>query len=125
MNKKQDFYCENCFKNEDIKQFIRKNGEPLKKEFKCSYCWNENYVCESDIFYCIQEYIDNECMVKKRKKAGSQEEFEDYLEDYLDECEKECQEKYEEKCKQENIEPIYIIDQKKLANKLKSSVKSI
>jgi len=125
MNKKQDFYCENCFENENIKQFIRKYGEPLKKEFECSYCRNENYICESDIFDCIQEYIDNECMVKKRKKAGSQEEFEDYLEDYLDECEKECQEKYEEKCKQENIEPIYIIDQKTFIQKLRKVIENL
>ncbi len=52
----KNYFCINCFENENIRKLIREYGKEIKLKYNCNFCQFET--CnEFDIEDCIQEYI--------------------------------------------------------------------
>ena len=120
MKKTKNYFCENCFENENIKQYIRENGKETKKEFHCSFCYYENEIDEFEVENCIEEYI-NESILEIEKNT-TKEDFEENEDKYYEKCEIECREKYQKICEDRHSESIFIIEPEKLVLKLKKVV---
>jgi len=37
MDKKKEYFCEKCFENVNIKQFIRENGKEIQTQYECTF----------------------------------------------------------------------------------------
>ena len=113
-------FCENCFDDENIKQFIRENGFKIETEFFCKNCGFETEVCEIDIDNCVQEYVDD--CINKIQNEVSDMDFENNEDKYYEQCEIKCNDEYLKVCKNKYIKPTYIIEQQKLILKLKEVI---
>ena len=87
----KEYFCINCFENENIKKFIKDTGEKIKIQYECDFC-NFESCDEYDIEECIQEHIDN-CMQKVQERE-TKEDYENYEEAYELRCREECNQKY-------------------------------
>ncbi len=88
----KDYFCEYCFEDENIKQYIRDYGEIKQEKFDCSFCYFETEIDEWDTDECIDEYIQL-CMENHERELTT-EEFEDREIELDDQCNKQCKEKY-------------------------------
>ncbi len=112
-----EYFCEHCFEDENIKQYIRDNGKPTKEVFDCSFCTFET---EVDIDECIDEYIQK-CMEIQEEKLTKQD-FEDRKIELYIQCRKKCKEKYKKICEDKYIETTYIIKKERLIQKFKEVI---
>ncbi len=116
----KDYFCENCFEDKDIKQYIRDYGKSTEKKFDCSFCTFETEIYDGDIDECIDEY-SQKCM-KVYEKELAEKEFEDREIELDEQCRKECKEKYQTICEDKFIEPTYIIEEEKLIQKFREVI---
>jgi len=116
----KDYFCEHCFEDENIKNYIRDNGEIKKEKFDCSFCYYESEVDDFNVDECIDEYVQ-ECM-ETHEKELTESEFEDRELKLDEQCRKECKEKYQTICEDKFIEPTYIIEEEKLIQKFREVI---
>ena len=116
----KDYFCEHCFEDKNIKQYIRDYGDKIEKKLDCSFCTFETEIDEWHTDECIDEYIQK-CMETHEKELTTQE-FEDREIELDEQCIKECKEKYQIICKDKFIKPTFVIEEEKLIQKLKKVV---
>jgi hypothetical protein len=116
----KNYFCEHCFENENIKQYIRDYGEKIEKKLDCSFCTFETEIYDEYIYECIDEYIQK-CMNSHEEKL-TEKEFEDREIALDEECIKECKEKYQTICEDKVIEPTYIIKEEILIQKFREVI---
>ena len=123
ITKNKKYFCINCFKDENIKNFVKSDGELVKnKIFKCQVCPFEN--CNDiDIEDCIQEYID-ECIEKTQERV-SDEDYEENEENYELKCKEDCQKKYKQSCIDKLTIETYIIEQDILIKKIQEVIEKL
>ena len=119
----EKYFCINCFENENIKEFVKKEGKYIKTEvFKCNLCKFET--CnEYEIEDCIQEHIDS--CIEKIQEDVSDEEYENNEALYEEKCKKECQKKYRQSCVEKIASETYIIKQDILIDKIKKTIENL
>lgn len=118
----KNYFCINCFENENIRKLIREYGKEIKLKYNCSFCQFET--CnEFDIEDCIQEYID--ACISKIQESIDSKDYEENEDIYISKCEKECKEKYKHTCIDKLVEKIYIIEKNILIQKLKKVIENL
>ena len=115
----KEYFCINCFENENIKKFIKDTGEKIKIQYECDFC-NFESCDEYDIEECIQEHIDN-CMQKVQERE-TKEDYENYEEAYELRCREECNQKYRKSCVDKLAVETYVVKQDILLEKLKKVI---
>ncbi|MFK5974970.1 MAG: RES family NAD+ phosphorylase [Sulfurovum sp.] len=116
----KDYFCEHCFEDENIKQYIRDYGEKIEKKLDCSFCTFETEIDEWDTDECIDEYIQK-CMETYEKELTT-EEFEDSEIELNEQCIKECKVKYQKICEDKFIKPVSIIKQEIFIQKIREVI---
>lgn len=125
INKKLDpkkYFCINCFEDENIKKFIRKNGKEIKIQYECGFCQFET--CNKfNIEECIQEHIDD--CIQKIQENTTDEDYENNEGIYISKCEEESMQNYKQSCIDKLAIETYIIEQDILINKLKKVIENL
>ncbi len=119
----KDYFCENCFRDRNIRKYIRKHGKQIQKKFECHFCSFESEIYEQNVDECIDEHIQ-ECITLK-KQSLTQKKFEDKELELYDQCAKECKVKYQKICEEKFSEPIYVIKQEEFIQKLREVISKL
>lgn len=114
------YFCEHCFEDEHIKQYIKEHGEKKQEKFNCCFCYHKSEIDELDVDECMDEYIQK-CM-QTHEKELTKSEFEDRETELYEQCTKECKEKYQKICEDKFIEPTYIIEEETFIQKFREII---
>lgn len=123
MREDEKYFCINCFEDENIKDFIKREGTLIKGEFfKCDFCQYQTYD-ECDLKDCVQEHIDN--CIKKIQENTTDEDYENNEDIYESQCRNECEGKDTQKCIDKLAVETFIIKKDILIKKLKKVIENL
>lgn len=119
----KDYFCINCFADENIRNIIKSNGRLVKNQiYKCESC--EFETCnEYEVQECIQEHID--ICVQRIQESVTEEDYENNEDIYISKCEEECKQKYQQTCIDKLAEDTYIIEKDVLVSKIKEVIEKL
>lgn len=123
MREDEKYFCINCFEDENIRDFIKREGTLIKGEFfKCDFCQYQTYD-KCDLEDCVQEHIDN--CIKKIQENTTDEDYENNEDIYESQCRNECEGKDTQKCIDKLAVETFIIKKDILIKKLKKVIENL